>query len=96
MLLNVAKMSGVTPPALLNRPTLPEHLQYYWTVFQDLNGSRSYSDMGTPQSLKLVDFLAYCALWALSRLEAQRVWKYVQVLDDVWLRKFAERQKAAK
>jgi hypothetical protein len=91
-LLKFQESSGITPKALENRPDLAEHLKFYWAVFDELSGLRTYSDMGSPRPIFLREFLDYAGLWQFTRLETQDCWRYVRLIDKEWIELFSKRQ----
>lgn len=41
---SIVEDDGVVPPALANRPPLPDHLRFVWAAFANLSRDRSLSE----------------------------------------------------
>jgi hypothetical protein len=94
MLYSIQETTGATPRALETQPVLSEHLHYYLDLFKELSEARDFDDMGNARPIKLTDFLCYAQLWQFTRLECQDIWESVRMIDRIWLRLYAERQKS--
>lgn len=94
-LLAIAKASGFLPRALQNRPTLDEHLVFYFEAFQDLSRSRSYSQAG-PQPLAMGEILAYCQMFDIEGYEfRKKLLALVQALDRTYREVVSEQAQQA-
>lgn len=83
---------GVTPKALLSRPSLDERLGYYYSVYNRISRSRDVSMAGA-LPLKVSEISAYCELFKIhSLIERERLFDCVTTLDDAYLEYAAKRQ----
>jgi hypothetical protein len=93
MLQQVAKESGILPPALANRPELPLRLQWAVTHFNYIAYDRGY---GSEVALKLTTAaieLYRCVFDVeCEKLEFHR---YIRMVDDAWYRQMLEKRKKA-
>lgn len=65
---------------MLNRPELHQHLRYAYSVFWDLNDTRT-SGMSGVCRLTLLEFEAYCRLHHIPLRDAGDLWEQVRILD---------------
>jgi hypothetical protein len=85
---------GVTPKALLSRPSLDERLRYYYSAYNRVSRSRDVSMAGA-LPLKVSEIAAYCELFKIHSLnERERLFDCITTLDDVYLEHVANKQKA--
>jgi hypothetical protein len=69
------------PPALLERPEVPEHCAWYIDAFYTLSPSRQIG--WGPGGILLVEMLAYCQVFGVS--DAERFVRTMQALDALYL-----------
>lgn len=88
---------GQSPPALLARPVLEEHLRFTWDVFWELNADRPPS-MGGVTRIPFGAYLKYADLHQFTRQDTKDIWDSVRQLDAAYTTYHEERQaeKAAK
>lgn len=83
------------PRAIQNRPTLDDHLVFYFEAFQDLSRSRSYSQAG-PQPIAMGEVLAYCQMFDIQGYEfRKRLLALVQALDRTYREVVSEQAQQA-
>lgn len=89
------KETGIVPRALQNRPLLNRRQAYYYTVFQNLSGSRAVSMAGA-LPIQVSEILAYCTLFKIDPLhERVLIFRYVTEMDSVFLAHLAKKQAQA-
>lgn len=77
--------TGVTPPALLSRPSLTDGEGYYLRIFNELSASRNIAEMAGP--IPISECLCYCIFWGIDTLgERETLFKYVTIMDRVYLK----------
>jgi hypothetical protein len=86
---------GVTPQALLNRPELAEHLQFYWNIFGELSRKDRPESMSSVCHLPLRAMLDYGELHNFTSAEIKDTWEVVSLIDDLWIREVKKRQAAS-
>jgi hypothetical protein len=60
--------------------------QYYLRIFQELAGSRGYSQSGTPLPLPLSEIRAYCDFFEITSLQEKTLlWKMIRRLDSAFV-----------
>ena len=75
--------TGVIPPALANRPVLPEHLNWTYSVWGQLSGSRQQGAGG--QSLIAFSEVAlYGLVHGFTVLELTDLWDTLHRIDKAW------------
>lgn len=85
--------TGITPKALLDRPTLIKRWHYAKTIFDDLSGSRNYT-AGGPANIPYPVYSMYANDRCFSTEELIDVWEDLAIIDSIWLSKVAEKQAA--
>ena len=85
---------GFTPPALLNRPQLPDHLGLPYRVFSRLSRSRQWTDEH-PQAISIKEFNSYCGetLGLPTGPFREDLLDMVQDMDKVFLDHIQEKKK---
>ena len=94
-MLAVEENTGITPKALLERPQLEEHLEFYWQVFSELNKRDRPESVASVNHLPFRAFLDYAHFHNFSKAEAQDCWEVVSLIDDLWVREVKKRQAAS-
>lgn len=90
MLKNIEKMTGVTPPALKNRPPIGEAEYFFISCFYELNAFRANSEH--PQPLTISDIKAYMdILGGFTVSESLRFLSVIRTLDQTFLKHSAEK-----
>lgn len=90
----IAKETGRLPPALQNRPELPDHLQLYWQAFQVLTLSRPTNGFSVG-AIPLSEILAYAELLGIQGLEAREdLVRFIRAMDVAYLRHVLSKPKA--
>lgn len=82
----VAKVTGHTPPDLIE-PPFPDRASHIWQAFVELHAGRSYSG-GGPNPLSWSEMLAWATLMGLGLKEWEI--RAIKALDGVWLRVMGE------
>jgi hypothetical protein len=52
--------------------------------------------MGEPRPITLREVLDYGNLWDFSKVDIRETWEVVRLIDGLWMKLYAERQKTAK
>lgn len=87
---------GVTPQALLTRPSLDLRQVFYYNVYQEVTRSRN-AGAGGALPIPVTEILAYCELFYIAQLEERtRLFRYINRLDDAYLDHVAEKSKSQK
>ena len=73
--------SGITPQALLNRPTLSARLMFHYTTYLEIGSSRRVTASG-PEPLLWGPFLDYCQLYQIPHNDRLWMWEGVKLFDD--------------
>jgi hypothetical protein len=78
---------------LQSRPKLDQRQVYYYNAYQQMSRSRS-AGMGGALPIPVTEILAYCELFYIAQLdERERIFRYVNRLDDAYLAHVAEKTK---
>lgn len=86
------KASGFTPDALLNRPKLKPHENTYMGMFSDLTRSRPAGE--GVASIPFTEFEKWCVRRCVtSETEFDRLYLYLQKMDDAYVTLVLERRK---
>jgi hypothetical protein len=84
MLLEVQESTGVTPSALLSKPTLASRWTYVYGIFRSLSRSRQYT-AGGPAGIPFSEFYAYTLLFDITALHGRQLWEDLLTIDGIWL-----------
>ncbi len=91
----MAESTGIIPQGLRNKPKdLGPHLQFYLSLYREVERERPFTGDGKPRPLRFVDFLTFAQFHEFTREDTNRCWKFVRVVDDAWLRDYRKRQQA--
>lgn len=93
-LLDIQKSTGVTPPALANRPKLKAGGTQYLEAFYVLNASRDRNGYGL-NPIKVGEVKDYALLMGFSRDETLKLLRLVQAMDAAFLNYVAEKNKTS-
>lgn len=93
-LLEIKKGTGVTPPALANRPKLRAECVQYLEAFYVLNASRDSNGYGL-NPIKIGEVREYSCMVGLSRDETLKLLRFVQAMDGAYLNYVAEKNKTS-
>ena len=103
-LLDIQKSTGVTPPALANRPKLKaggtQYLEAFYVLnasreaFYVLNASRDSNGYGL-NPIKVGEVKDYALLMGFSRDETLKLLRLVQAMDAAFLNYVAEKNKTS-
>lgn len=93
-LLDIQKSTGVTPPALANRPKLKAGGTQYLEAFYVLNASRDSNGYGL-NPIKVGEVKDYALLMGFSRDETLKLLRLVQAMDAAFLNYVAEKNKTS-
>jgi hypothetical protein len=85
--------TGITPKALLDRPSLDQRWFFAKSVFDDLSGSRNYT-AGGPANIPYTVYSMYAHDRGFSQLDLIDVWEDLSLIDSIWLTKVVEKQAA--
>ena len=99
---HIAEHTGMIPQALQNKPTLKEHLQFYLSVFKEVERERTFkvssvkgSAYSEPLPLRFTDFLTFAKFHRFTEEDINQTWVFVRHLDGAWLRDWHQRQDAS-
>jgi hypothetical protein len=85
--------TGITPPALKNRPELHDDWVFTQQIWRDLNGSRRYH-MGGAAGIPFSEFYLWARAHGFSCTDLTDAWEAVHRYDEIWLEEQAIWQKA--
>lgn len=97
MLEEIREESGITPQALLNRPTLDQIWVYPLKVWRELSADRSYISGGmgaVPSTIPFSVIMLYCSTAGMTRAEAWDIWQELSTIDSIWLSINSKKRKA--
>lgn len=80
----MAKATGTTPKALLDRPTLKAPYRHHLEAFYELSAGRSRGEC--PQAITQEAIESHCRMWGLSSYaEREDLMRYTRLLDTAYL-----------
>lgn len=85
--------TGITPKALLDRPSLIQRWHYAKSVFDDLAGSRNYTT-GGPANIPYNVYSMYARDRHFTLEDLVDVWEDLSLIDSIWLARVTEKQAA--
>ena len=88
----IAGETGITPPALLNKPELDTAEQWLYLHFVALSRDRRHSESG-PLPITIQEIYTFCQIYNEPFLESSV--RAIQTLDDHYLLKAQEKIKRA-
>lgn len=87
---------GFTPPALQNKPAMLPELQFAYSVYLDLRGSRNMGVNG-PGQIPYSEYSAYARDHWFLPAEKQEIWQEVMLIDSIDLEiRYRESEKRTK
>ena len=92
-MLDVEKLTGKVPDALLTRPKLLEHQAFYFNIYLTLSDWRGYLGTGDVAPITLQDILTYCQMFGLESHELRsNLLKHIKRLDTAYMLRRMEQQ----
>jgi hypothetical protein len=85
----VKRITGTTPPELLQAGPCPQSLLTAWPIFQVLSSTRSYGEGGTPLPIRHGEILAWSTLYERKLLPSTL--RVIRMLDTAWIKAARQR-----